>query len=145
MVLLRRVIGDALRARRQAQHRTLREVSTAANVSLGYLSEIERGQKEASSELLASICEALGAALSEVLRDVSDQLATSEVPASAPAAEPAPEPVPTAEARIAAQPTASIAALAERKLNVAVRHDGPLKTTLRATRATANDREPVYV
>ena len=44
MVLLRRVIGDALRARRQAQHRTLREVSTAANVSLGYLSEIERGQ-----------------------------------------------------------------------------------------------------
>jgi transcriptional regulator with XRE-family HTH domain len=145
MVLLRRVIGDALRARRQAQHRTLREVSTAANVSLGYLSEIERGQKEASSELLASICEALGAALSEVLRDVSDQLATSEVPASAPAAEPAPEPVPTAEARIAAQPTASIATLAERKLNVAVRHDGPLKTTLRATRATANDREPVYV
>ena len=53
MVLLRRVIGDALRARRQGQHRTLREVSTAANVSLGYLSEIERGQKEASSELLA--------------------------------------------------------------------------------------------
>ena len=53
MILLRRVIGDALRARRQAQHRTLREVSTAANVSLGYLSEIERGQKEASSELLA--------------------------------------------------------------------------------------------
>jgi transcriptional regulator with XRE-family HTH domain len=145
MVLLRRVIGDALRARRQAQHRTLREVSTAANVSLGYLSEIERGQKEASSELLASICEALGAALSEVLRDVSDQLATSEVPASAPAAEPAPAPVPTAEARIAAQPTASIAALAERKLNVAVRHDGPLKTTLRATRTTAKDREPVYV
>ena len=54
MVLLRRVIGDALRARRQGQHRTLREVSTAANVSLGYLSEIERGQKEASSELLAA-------------------------------------------------------------------------------------------
>jgi transcriptional regulator with XRE-family HTH domain len=149
MVLLRRVIGDALRARRQAQHRTLREVSTAANVSLGYLSEIERGQKEASSELLASICEALGAALSEVLRDVSDQLATSEVAAPAPAAEPAaepmPEPVPAAEARIASQPTASIAALAERKLNVAVRHDGPLKTTLRATRTTAKDREPAYV
>jgi transcriptional regulator with XRE-family HTH domain len=145
MVLLRRVIGDALRARRQAQHRTLREVSTAANVSLGYLSEIERGQKEASSELLASICEALGAALSEVLRDVSEQLATSEVPAPAPAAESAPEPVPTAEARIAAQPTAAITALAERKLNVAVRHDGPLKTTLRATRTTAKDREPAYV
>src|ERR1700704_1890291 len=78
MVLLRRVIGDALRARRQSQHRTLREVSTAANVSLGYLSEIERGQKEASSELLAAICEALGAALSEVLRDVSENLALAE-------------------------------------------------------------------
>src|SRR5947208_9998713 len=78
MVLLRRVIGDALRARRQAQHRTLREVSTAANVSLGYLSEIERGQKEASSELLAAICEALGARLSELLREVSSTMATAE-------------------------------------------------------------------
>ena len=78
MVLLRRVIGDALRARRQGQHRTLREVSTAANVSLGYLSEIERGHKEASSELLASICDALGARLSEVLGEVSDTLALAE-------------------------------------------------------------------
>src|SRR5581483_5593528 len=78
VVLLRRVIGDALRARRQAQHRTLREVSTAANVSLGYLSEIERGQKEASSELLAAICEALGAALHEVLRDVTETLALAD-------------------------------------------------------------------
>jgi len=78
MVLLRRVIGDALRSRRQGQHRTLREVSTAANVSLGYLSEIERGQKEASSELLAAICEALGAQLSEVLREVSDTVALAE-------------------------------------------------------------------
>lgn len=78
MVLLRRVIGDALRARRQGQHRTLREVSTAANVSLGYLSEIERGQKEPSSELLAAICDALGARLSELLREVSDTVALAE-------------------------------------------------------------------
>src|SRR2546423_1151696 len=78
MVLLRRVIGDALRARRQAQHRTLREVSTVANVSLGYLSEIERGQKEASSELLSSICDALGAQLSELLGEVSRTLALAE-------------------------------------------------------------------
>src|SRR3954470_14939557 len=94
VVLLRRVIGDALRARRQAQHRTLREVSTAANVSLGYLSEIERGQKEASSELLAAICEALGAALSEVLRDVSDTLALAEdlSPVLVPVGAPAPTP-----------------------------------------------------
>src|SRR5687768_18594709 len=79
MVLLRRVIGDALRARRQGQHRTLREVSTAANVSLGYLSEIERGQKEASSELLSAICDALGAQLSELMRDVSDTLELAEL------------------------------------------------------------------
>jgi transcriptional regulator with XRE-family HTH domain len=78
MVLLRRVIGDALRARRQGQRRTLREVSTAANVSLGYLSEIERGQKEASSELLAAICHALGAQLSVLLRDASETLAMAE-------------------------------------------------------------------
>jgi len=78
MVLLRRLIGDALRARRQGQHRTLREVSSAANVSLGYLSEIERGQKEASSELLAAICDALGARLSELLRDVSDTVEVAE-------------------------------------------------------------------
>jgi transcriptional regulator with XRE-family HTH domain len=109
MILLRRVIGDALRARRQGQHRTLREVSTAANVSLGYLSEIERGQKEASSELLASICEALGAQLSELLREVSDEMQLAEqmehvlVPAQGgerdgrdtpPAATPAPAPTP---------------------------------------------------
>ena len=78
MVLLRKVIGDVLRARRLAQHRTLREVSTAANVSLGYLSEIERGQKEASSELLASLCSALDLPLSVVLREVSDLVALEE-------------------------------------------------------------------
>src|SRR5690348_15499270 len=101
MVLLRRVLGDALRARRQSQHRTLREVSGAANVSLGYLSEIERGQKEASSELLSAICDALGAQMSELMRDVSDTLELAELtqserrlepagvgPASAPAGDP---------------------------------------------------------
>jgi transcriptional regulator with XRE-family HTH domain len=78
MILLRRVIGDTLRSRRLSQQRTLREVSLGANVSLGYLSEIERGQKEASSELLASICEALEVPLSQVLREVSDTMAISE-------------------------------------------------------------------
>ena len=85
MILLRRVIGDALRARRQSQHRTLREVSTAANVSLGYLSEIERGQKEASSELLAAICDALGAQLSELLREVSQTVEVAENHTTVPA------------------------------------------------------------
>ncbi len=79
MLLLRRVIGETLRARRLGQQRTLREVSSNARVSLGYLSEIERGQKEASSELLASICGALGVPLSDVLSDVRDTFRMDEL------------------------------------------------------------------
>ena len=79
MVLLRHLLGDALRRLRLRQGRTLREVSAAARVSLGYLSEVERGQKEASSELLAAICSALGAPLSQVFREVSDNFALAEL------------------------------------------------------------------
>jgi len=79
MVLLRQLLGDALRRLRLRQGRTLREVSATARVSLGYLSEVERGRKEASSELLASICDALGAPLSQVLREVSDGFALAEL------------------------------------------------------------------
>jgi transcriptional regulator with XRE-family HTH domain len=78
MVLLRRVLGSELRAQRLIQGRTLREVSSEARVSLGYLSEVERGQKEASSELLASICSALDVPMSTVLRSVSNELAIHE-------------------------------------------------------------------
>lgn len=78
MILLRREIGDVLRGARQSQGRTLREVSSAARVSLGYLSEVERGQKEPSSELLGSICTALEVPLSQLLRQVSDRVAISE-------------------------------------------------------------------
>lgn len=78
MVVLRHEIGDVLRDVRQRQGRTLREVSHSARVSLGYLSEVERGQKEASSELLSSICGALEVPLSSMLREVSDRLAEAE-------------------------------------------------------------------
>jgi XRE family transcriptional regulator, stress-response regulator len=79
-VLLREAIGDRLRHARTNQQRTLREVSRAARVSLGYLSEVERGRKEASSELLAAICEALELPLSELLNTVaSDMSAVEEV------------------------------------------------------------------
>jgi transcriptional regulator with XRE-family HTH domain len=78
VLLFRRFLGDVLRARRMQRGMTLRQVSAAAMVSLGYISEIERGQKEASSELLASLCAALDAPLSEVLRDVSDAVALEE-------------------------------------------------------------------
>ncbi|MGH3545966.1 MAG: helix-turn-helix domain-containing protein [Mycobacteriales bacterium] len=73
-MLLREVLGETLRSARLAQRRTLREISATSTVSLGYLSEIERGQKEASSELLAAICHALDIELSYVLRQASHQL-----------------------------------------------------------------------
>lgn len=82
MVILRRVIGDELRRLRQDQGRTLRDVSSSARVSLGYLSEIERGQKEASSELLAAICSALDVSMASLLRSVSDEVESLEVAAA---------------------------------------------------------------
>jgi transcriptional regulator with XRE-family HTH domain len=78
MVLFRRLLGDVLRAQRMRRGMTLREVSAEARVSLGYISEIERGQKEASSELLSSLCSALDLPLSVVLREVSDLVALEE-------------------------------------------------------------------
>lgn len=80
MIILRSVIGDELRRQRLEQGRTLREVSGEARVSLGYLSEVERGQKEASSELLAAICGALDVPMSKVLHSVSSLLADEEQP-----------------------------------------------------------------
>jgi len=131
MVLLRRVIGDALRARRQGQHRTLREVSTAANVSLGYLSEIERGQKEASSELLAAICDALGARLSELLGEVSDTLLLAE------GMEGVLVPVEERSAQVRSAPVKKVAT--DGNVSVSVRQDSPLKATLHATRKPQRD------
>ncbi|MFU8850532.1 helix-turn-helix domain-containing protein [Micromonospora sp. SL1-18] len=143
MVLLRRVIGDALRARRQGQHRTLREVSSAANVSLGYLSEIERGQKEPSSELLAAICDALGARLSELLRDVSDTVALAEqmpgvlVPV-------ADEPTPVASPAVRTATSRNVRQVSsDGSVAVQVRQDSPLKATLRSTRVRSADRDVV--
>ena len=88
MVLFRRLLGDVLRDRRMRRGMTLREVSAEARVSLGYISEIERGQKEASSELLASLCTALEVPLSDVLREVSDAVAVAEAAVAAAAATP---------------------------------------------------------
>jgi transcriptional regulator with XRE-family HTH domain len=96
MVLLRQLLGDVLRRLRLRQGRTLREVSASARVSLGYLSEVERGQKEASSELLAAICSALGTPLSQVFREVSDNFALAELQSEPVLAMP-PEPALTPE------------------------------------------------
>nr|MDT0657094.1 helix-turn-helix transcriptional regulator [Micromonospora sp. DSM 115978] len=134
MVLLRHVIGDALRARRQGQHRTLREVSSAANVSLGYLSEIERGQKEASSELLAAICDALGARLSELLREVSDTVEVAEQP-SAVLVPVQQEMAPVQQEPELPRPEAgTVRTVVDGQVSVSVRQNSPLKATLRTTR-----------
>jgi transcriptional regulator with XRE-family HTH domain len=78
MPVLRQVVGQTLRGLRLRQRRTLREVSGSARVSLGYLSEVERGQKEPSSELLAAICGALDVELSELFPEVSSELRREE-------------------------------------------------------------------
>jgi transcriptional regulator with XRE-family HTH domain len=95
-VLLREAIGDRLRHARTNQRRTLREVSRSARVSLGYLSEVERGRKEASSELLAAICDALELPLSELLFNVATDLgALTAVETAVP---PRPEPAEAVDA-----------------------------------------------
>jgi transcriptional regulator with XRE-family HTH domain len=80
MILLRTHIGSALRAARIEQGRTLRDVAKSARVSLGYLSEVERGHKEASSELLNAICSALDLSLSTILVDVTNVVRAQETP-----------------------------------------------------------------
>lgn len=78
MVLVRQELGDVLRDARMQQGRTLRQVASKASVALGYLSEVERGQKEASSEILASVADALDMPLSSIMREVGDRLAVLE-------------------------------------------------------------------
>ena len=78
MTTMRQFVGEVLRARRLAAGLTLRDVSAKARVSLGYISEIERGHKEPSSELLAALTTALDVPLSQVLLDVSTLLAIEE-------------------------------------------------------------------
>jgi transcriptional regulator with XRE-family HTH domain len=121
---LREAVGEALRRRRQAQGRTLREVADAAGVSLTYLSEVERGRKEASSEVLEAVCAALELALAELFFEVAETLALAEVGGSGgmrgaeppavvgfrPRAAAAPAPVPTPMA-----PVLDLRALAGRR------------------------------
>lgn len=80
MIVLRDVLGAELRRRRIQQGRTLLDVSTSARVSLGYLSEVERGRKEVSSECLAAICSALGTPLSGLLASVAVDVSMRERP-----------------------------------------------------------------
>lgn len=76
--LLRRILGAAFRRRRDAQGRTLADVATAARISIAYLSEIERGRKEPSSEVLVAVCRALGIRLADLLAEAAHELRAAE-------------------------------------------------------------------
>lgn len=78
MIVLRRVLGGELRRHRLGRGLTLKQVGAAASVSHAYISEVERGEKEASSEMLAAICAAMSVPLSQLMRDVSDEVAHLE-------------------------------------------------------------------
>jgi transcriptional regulator with XRE-family HTH domain len=131
MTLLRTQLGTTLRGHRLRQRRTLRDVSGVARVSLGYLSEVERGQKEASSELLASICDALDLELADLLAEVSQEMrgvdaarsAVRSVAAAAqPAAEPAAEPAADEPAAVAsAEPALALVGAGQAPARSAVR------------------------
>ena len=150
MTLLRTQLGNTLRGHRLRQRRTLRDVSGRARVSLGYLSEVERGQKEASSELLASICDALDLELADLLAEVSEELrggvrpvVRPVVPATMPAAvppadaEPATEPARTAEGAVAAGCSAGVR-VASVRASVEVTAVSPRRPTLTSASRSAS-------
>jgi len=72
--LWRDLVGDVLRRERLAQERTLKDVADAARISMPYLSEVERGRKEASSEVLAAAAQALGLGLGDLLGRAQGEL-----------------------------------------------------------------------
>lgn len=78
-MMLRDVLGEVLRDIRTSQNMTLRDVQENSTVTIGYISEIERGRKEASSEVLASICSGLYVTLGTVMRMVTERLEIREL------------------------------------------------------------------
>ena len=78
--LLRTLVGDVLRRHRLRQQRTLAEVAREASVSVQYLSEVERGRKEPSSEILAVVCDALRIDLADLLAEVGRDLTAHQAP-----------------------------------------------------------------
>jgi len=132
---LRTMVGDVLRRTRREQGRTLADVAGAARVSMPYLSEVERGRKEASSEVLAAICESLGIELSDLLAGVWRDLAELrtrhgrfERAAQAQPAQPA-RPVQRAEqAEQVIQLDSIRGGRGVRRTTPALRHQGPAAT-----------------
>lgn len=73
--LLREALGETLRDIRSRCGLTLRELSEQAAISPGYLSELERGRKEVSSKLLASVCAALNISVSDLMMEAAGAMA----------------------------------------------------------------------
>jgi transcriptional regulator with XRE-family HTH domain len=115
-VKLREAVGEALRRRRQAQGRTLREVAAVAGVSLTYLSEVERGRKEASSEVLEAVCTALDLVLADLLYEVAETLAVAQAaPVPAVGFLPPARPADTVPVRASVAPVLDLRAFAGRR------------------------------
>ncbi|MFS0894617.1 helix-turn-helix domain-containing protein [Microbacterium sp. 179-I 3D3 NHS] len=81
--LWRQLVGEELRRRRHERQETLAETARKAGVSPQYLSEVERGLKEPSSEMIAAIGGALGTSLIDLTSAVADQLRSTAAAASA--------------------------------------------------------------
>lgn len=73
-MLFRSALGEVLRESRSAAGLSLRHAARAAGISLGYLSEVERGHKEISSELLTAVCGTLGTDVSDIIRAAADRM-----------------------------------------------------------------------
>lgn len=82
--LWRELLGGQLRTLRREQGETLAETAERAGISPQYLSEVERGRKEPSSEMIAALAGALGTSLAELAGQVADQLRSRRQPAAAP-------------------------------------------------------------
>ena len=128
-LLLREAIGGTIRRARTDRRRTLRDVSKDARVSLGYLSEIERGRKEPSSELLAAICDALALSLPDLLDDVADSMRPE-----------APRPARLADRRLVGVDPALRSAVEE-----AFGRAGPVGRLRRTTSPVGGDRSPLAI
>lgn len=84
--LLREVVGHLLRCERHRQGRTLAQIAMAGGVSMQHLSDVERGRKDPSSEILAAVAGALGLSVQELLREMVADAPDQPVPAHRPVA-----------------------------------------------------------
>ncbi|MEU1128232.1 helix-turn-helix transcriptional regulator [Streptomyces sp. NPDC005899] len=116
--LWRDVVGEVLRRERLAQERTLKDVAEAARISMPYLSEVERGRKEASSEVLAAAARSLGLGLGELLYLAQEEL-VRRLPAGLPSRQASPRLTPSRQTSSALSPSRPAAPRLSARLSAA--------------------------